>query len=105
MSDNEMVKSLEQLFDRLGIDTSCEISFEMKHLESPCMKVKGTRPSIMSGLNMIMIYCMDSLFDNTKDKLDCLNRIYMDAKKEIIRRGEEDEATKKADKCNETDIE
>lgn len=105
MSDKEKDKNLKELFKMLGVDTSCEIVFKVKHLENPTIEIRGNQPAIMSALDTLMVECMKLIHHDTKSRLDCLSNIYMNAKKDIIRMGEEDEATKKADKSNETDIE
>lgn len=104
MDDNTR-QVLENLFNKLGVDTSCEIIFKVSHLEATKLEIRGNQPAIMSALNTLMVECMNLIHKDTKSRLDCLSRIYMVAKKEIIRIGEENEATKKADKPNETDIE
>ena len=105
MSDKEKENNLKELLKMIGVDTSCEIVFKVAHLENPTIEIRGNQPAIMSALDTLMVECMKLIENDTKSRLDCLSNIYMNAKKEIIQIGEEDEATKKTDKCNETDIE
>ena len=102
MDDNAR-QVLENLFNELGVDTSCEIIFKINNLENPTLEIRGNQPAIMSALNILMVECMNLIHKDTKTRLDCLSRIYMDAKKEIIREGEENEKTKTTDLFNEED--
>lgn len=102
MNEKEIVKQLEDLFDKLGIDTSCEIHLKVENHKNPSLEIRGAKHSIMAGLTLIMVKCMDAIHgSDIKENLNCLNIVYMNAKKEIIKRGEENEKTETTDMFNE----